>query len=123
MGFIKTRKIKKYLNLQKNLNHFDYLLQEYVNKSLKTELQRLDLTNISLFVNFKEENKSILVDANFHDIFIKIYFEENFYELLYDSNDIPNQITVSYREIQNSKFLTNLYLSLNSNLRQIENEM
>ena len=94
MLMFKKKKIQSYLsNLGDNKTAFDLLLCDYLDGSLKKELETLGLAKIDIHVDFYEDIKCIGVQCKYQKYYVDIQIYPDEFSVSY-AVDEPDENTV-----------------------------
>ena len=108
MFFTKKKKIQKYLEqkAERDKNAFDFLLYNYLDGTLKTDLELLGITKSEIHIDWLDEIKCIGIQGRYNKYFADIQIYPNKFSISFDLDEPDDDISYAleskeqlYREI------------------------
>ena len=94
----KKKKIQKYLNqkAESDKNAFDFLLCDYLEGTLKTDLDILGITKNEIHIDWLEDIKCIGIQGRYTEYFADIQIYPNEFSISFDSDEPDNDISYAF---------------------------
>lgn len=95
----KKKKIQKYLNqkAESDKNAFDFLLCNYLDGTLKTELESLGITRNEIHVDWFDDVKCIGIQGRYKKYFADIQIYLNEFSVSFDSDEPNDDISYAFK--------------------------
>lgn len=115
----KKKKIVEYLKNKIQYTVFDELLDFYISGELKSLLESWELLSVSIYVDWKDINKCIDVQAKYNQHFYEWQFYENECEyMIYIDGEEPDEASyIDYSDINGIRDLIDKMYSLLQDLK------
>ena len=94
MFFTKKKKIQKYLEqkAESDKNAFDFLLCNYLNGTLKTDLELLGITKNEIHIDWLDDIKCIGIQGRYNKYFADIQIYPNEFSISFDLDEPESHI-------------------------------
>ena len=91
----KKKKIQKYLNqkAESDKNTFDFLLCNYLDGTLKTDLESLGITKNEIHVDWLDDIKCIGIQGRYNKYFVDIQIYPDEFSISFDLDEPDDEIT------------------------------
>ena len=95
MFFTKKKKIQKYLEqkAESDKNVFDFLLCNYLDGTLKTDLELLGITKNEIHIDWLDEIKCIGIQGRYNKYFVDIQIYPDEFSISFDLDEPDDEIT------------------------------
>ena len=95
MFFTKKKKIQKYLEqkAEGDKNAFDFLLCNYLDGTLKTDLELLGITKNKIHVDWLDDIKCIGIQGRYNEYFADIQIYPDEFSISFDLEEPDDEIT------------------------------
>ena len=91
----KKKKIQKYLNqkAESDKNAFDFLLCNYLDGTLKTDLESLGITKNEIHIDWLDDVKCIGIQGRYNKYFVDIQIYPDEFSISFDLDEPDDEIT------------------------------
>ena len=95
MFFTKKKKIQKYLEqkAESDKNAFDFFLCNYLDGTLKTDLELLGITKNEIHVDWLDDIKCIGIQGRYNKYFVDIQIYPDEFSISFDLDEPDDEIT------------------------------
>ena len=94
MFFTKKKKIQKYLEqkAESDKNAFDFLLCNYLDGTLKTDLELLGITKNEIHIDWLDDVKCIGIQGRYHQYYLDLQIYQDEFTVSYDLDEADEDI-------------------------------